>query len=344
MANWSRRVVAVFALLVVGAVLSLAFGVALSGGLPAVDYVAREVDPATEPDVVANASGEVLNLDHDISHTPSIEPAIEAAAERGVYEGTAESPNQTGELYLFADDADQKYAVYENRYYRWNSTTRPEDDYVRIRLDPASAEAVMDDLAVPYAEGSPASKRLVRDRTSDSTATPNERLVVRNGTYYAISPKSEASVFAKLIAAVTLFVVSVPGRAYLGCGLGLLVSLRSGDPFPLGPKRGLAVAGVVLPVSLALATLASGSELINYGVVPAAACLVALGLPFGALLRRWRLRRVAVVVGGGWLTVTVVSGLVYGVLGVVGAAFGLGALSVAGLPLVPYGYYLTDPA
>ena len=344
MANWNRRVVAVFALVVVGTILSLAYGFALSGAVPSVDYDAREVDPETDSGAVANASSEVLNLDHEIAHTPGIESAIETAAERGVYEGTYESPNQTPDLYTFADDAYEKYAVYEGQYYRWNSTTRPENDYVRIRMDPMSAETVMADIAVPYSEASPASKRLIRNQTLNSTTPPDENIVVRNGTYYTISPRSETSVLARLLTALSLFVVSVPGQAYLGSGLALSAFLRSGESHPLGLTRSLAAVALVLPVSWMLATLSSGSALINYGVIPAVAALVALGLPFGVLLRQRGPLRVAAVVGGGWLAVTAVSGIVYGVLGVVGAVVGLGLVSIAGLPLVPYSYYLTDPA
>lgn len=343
MANWRRRAVAVLALVVVGLAASLAVAFALSGGLPQFEYTAREVDPAADPGAVANASAEVRNLDREVARTPEIEPAIETAADRGVYEGSVGSRNHTSELYLLADDVRAEYAVYEDRYYRWNSTTRPEDDYVRIRLAPATSRTVVDDLAVPFADASPASKRLIRNRTTGGVGTPNESLVVRNGTYYAVTSKSETSVFAKLLATLSLFVLSVPGRAYLGCGLALAAFVRSGDPYPLGTTRSLAAVGLVLPVSWALATFWSGSALVNYGVIPAVAGLVALGLPLGVLLRRWRLRRVAAVVGGGLVAVAVAGGLAAGVPGAVVAVLGFALVAVAGLPLVPYGYYLTDP-
>lgn len=342
MADRRRRVLAAFALAMVGGVLVGTFGFAFSGGLPETTYVAREVDPATDPGIVANASGEVLNLDRRVARNPGFRPAFETAARRGVFEGTHRSPNQTGDLYLFADDADAKYAVYEDRYYRWNSTTRPADDFVRIRLEPVDSATVMDDLAVPYAEASRASRRLVRNGASRNVSTPNETIVVRNGTYYAIDVESERSVFVRILAAVGTFVGSVPGRTYLVCGLVLTGLLRSGDPTPLDPKIGFAVSVSVLPVSWVLATFTTGSVVLNYGVVPVGAALVALGLPLGVLLRRWRLRRVIAVLVGGWLAVIVIAGALYSTLGIFAAVLGLGFVSVASLPLVPYGYYLTE--
>ena len=342
-AIWHRRAAAALALAVVGAALVAAFGFALSGGLPEFTYAAQQVDPETDAGVVANASDEILNLDRKAARNPGMRPAFETAARRGVFEGTYRSPNHTGDLYLFADDADATYAVYEGRYYRWNSTTRPENDFVRVRLDPVSAETVMDDLAVPYAEASSATRRVVRNETSRPASTPNESVVVRNGTYYAVDVESEASVFARLLAAVGLFVASVPGRAYLGCGFALTALLRSGDCFPLGARRALGAAAWVLPMSLALTVFSSGSAVLNYVVIPGVATVVALGLPLGALLRRWRRRRVAAIVAGVWLGVLVLAGVVASTLGVLGTLLGLGFVSVAGLPLVPYGYYLTDP-
>lgn len=333
----SRRVAAVVALLIVGLALSSLFGAHVTGF--DTTQVATEVSPETDPGTVATRVDAVLDAESLVNDDPSASrSAVETAFETGRYDGD----DHPTELHVALDDADYRYAVYGESYYRWNATTGANASSVAIRTEPVAAETVLSELAVPYEEASPAARRAVDEGEIEDDLVANDTVVVDDGTYYVIGLENPGRTALRLIATPFVLLLTSAGRAYLGVALGLLALVARRGDHPLNGPRGLAVAGLAVPASwVVTATTESGSVLVNYGIEPAFALAVALWLLAGVGLRR---ERYAALVGGGvavGVLAVAVAGVVVGIFAGVGTGLALMAAGVLGLPLVPYGYYLT---
>ena len=335
----TRRYIALGVLLVVGIVFMLSFGFIVSD-LEA-DFAAEEVDPATDIQQTAAASGEIIDLNQRVAdNPPGVERAIETAVNSGSYAGT----DHPGELIFIAEE-ESAFAVYQGSYYRWNSTANDNTSQVTIRMQPVSPEQVATTIATPYQKATPAIKRVIRQGSGTPVATERPGLYIRDGTYYAVTITNEGSIFASLILAPITFVLQTVGRAYAVVAVGLLFLLRTGKRglHPVTLRKGLLLAAAVIPAVWILTTLSeSGSLDLRYVAEPAAGFCVALGIFAGYTIRRQQKKYLALATVLVALIATIGAGVVSGPFAAAGALLGLLICWIASLPLVPYGYYLSS--
>ncbi|MFB6177130.1 MAG: hypothetical protein ABEI99_08325 [Halobaculum sp.] len=313
------RTVAIGLLVLVGVGCLFPFSATVAGF--SLTVKATVVNPATDAGTVANASSDVVNLDRRLD-TPIIDGPVKSVAEAartGSYNGTVEPPVRT-EL----DGIDAQYAVYNGSYYRWNWTTRTNGDGVRLRMEPVNGTTVADDVATSYAEASPAAQRAIRTGSASTEKLPTG-VIVRNGTYYALTPASFGQFVGIVLKSAVSYLLSLVGPGYLAVGLGLVaVRYRDPKPRPVTPRRAVAVAAVAVPVGIIVAATAVSGSLAFYLIYPGVGSVVAGGFVAGVFAYRaqWLLLVVftALVVALGVAVSFLaggVGGLLFGVIGLV---------------------------
>ncbi|ELZ58547.1 MULTISPECIES: hypothetical protein [Halorubrum] len=335
----SARTAAIVALLLVGVILSFAFHATAAGS--EIAYEATPVEPGEDPDLVAEASPDVTDLDERLSDAAdrNREP-VRTAAATGSFEGEISS-----ELEIALDDARSPYARYDGRYYVWNLSTRGETANATIEMRPTDAESVFAAVARPAAESSSDLRRIIDEGTANGSGV-RTGLYRRDGAYYAVAIESEAAVVSRIAASFAGFALTPVGRGYAAVGLGLL-AYRYREPTRdrlLTVRRAAAVAALALPLALvASATFETGS-LSRLVTGPATAAVVASGVVAGACVARSRWRSlVGVTVGIGLLATAAIAAA----LGPIGLLFGpLAVLFGIATGAVPfgYGYWFARPA
>ncbi|ESP89812.1 hypothetical protein [Candidatus Halobonum tyrrellensis] len=332
LSNSSLRSVALVGLLVVGVVCSFAFHAALTS--MDITYTATAVQPGENPDRVARASSDVVDLDERLSGTPeAARRPVERAAVNGSFAG-----NVAPELSITLDDLEApSYAVYDGQYYDWNLTASEETTYVRIEMVPVDAETVVANISSSYDGASPEVQTAV-DSGSVAGWSVGKGVYRRGGTYYAVAPESDTALAERLLGGFVGFVLTPVGRGYIAVALGVL-GLRYRGPLadrPLTVRRAIGVAALAVPVSLVGTLLFESGSASRFVTGPASATLVASGVVAGVLAhqRRW-LALVGFTVLIAVLTVVAISIA----LGLVGVLLGGVMLFVGfGAGLVPFAY------
>lgn len=339
-----RRVLAASALLVVGLVLALAIpyvGGDLSAyaGNPTVD----EFDPAERPGVAA-ADTDVVDLDDRVANgSADFREAVRTAATTGEYEATGEAVPD--ELLWLADSErfpTPEYVVYDGRYYEWFGYAGSVGPSVTVELDSLTVEAAMDEIATPYAETAPETREQI---DGEAGRWGVAGVVVRNGTYYAVSRPfwdrvgQSPTGFTKQIMGAAASTLLVPiGVAFAVVGTWLLVRLRRRRPTAVGRVHAAVLAVVAGVVAGGLALGGSSPQFVGYYVSMA---MGVVGLVVaGDRIRRGRWLRVVAIGFGVPIAVVVASvatgwgfGLILGIPGLMTAA-------LVAWPLLGYGYYM----
>ena len=219
-------------------------------------YEAVAFDPSEEPDVLAHRSNAVANLTSVDDDDGTAREQLDRAAA-----GRAVTVDADGQLSRFENNTD--YAVYEREYYRLNASSETDGTYT-LRLQPATADRVVDELGVAYADVSPEVQRVVDEGEATVTAdaesddTPAAvagtfgfdvpSVVVQSGSYYVVSPANELAVvggFLTFFLSLTLFpALQRLGVTYL-CVAGGVIGLGQlrGRRDVLTPRRAAAVVG-----------------------------------------------------------------------------------------------------
>lgn len=326
-------------LVLIGIGCLLSFNATVAGlGLTA---EATAVDPAADAGTVATASSDVANLDRRLDD-PVVDAPVESVAEAarsGSYEGSMD-PAVQAEI----NGLDARYAVYEGSYYRWNGTTSTESGDVRLGMEPVDATTVVNDVATPYEEASPAAKRVIRTGSSSVDELPTG-VFVRDGTYYAITPVSTGEVASVVLRGAASYLLSLVGPGYLAVGIGLaVVRLRSPGSRPVTPRRAAAVASAAVPIGIAVAAASVSGPPVLYLIYPGVGSAVAAGFVAGVFARRsqWlALAGVTALVGGLGVVGSFVAGGVGGAL--VGAVGVVVAVVAGALPFVYGVVFASDP-
>jgi len=133
---------------------------------PAVDdsrtYEAVAFEPETDADVLAHRSNAVTNLTSVASDDETARRQLDRAAGGRAVTADADRP-------LSRFENDTSYAVYESAYYRLNASSETDGTYT-LRLQPVTADRVVDELEVAYADASPEVRRVVDEREATVTA------------------------------------------------------------------------------------------------------------------------------------------------------------------------------
>ncbi len=169
-------------------------------------YEAVAFDPGEEPDVLAHRSNAVTNLTSVAKENETARRQLDRAATGRTVTVDADGPFSRVEN-------DTTYAVYEGAYYRLNPG-RQTDGTFTLRLRSVTADRIVDELGVAYADASPEVQRVVEEGEATVTATDtlaNETsppglfrfdvppVVVRDGVHYVVSPANAAAVVGSFI-------------------------------------------------------------------------------------------------------------------------------------------------
>ena len=244
-------------------------------------YEAVTFEPETEPDVLAHRSNAVTNL-------TSVAAEDELAAERldrAVADGQV-TADADGPLSRFENNTD--YAVYEAEYYRLNASGETDGSF-RLQLRPVTADQVVDELGVAYADASPEVRRVVDEgeATVNASAENDDAppaavgafgfdvppVVVQDGTHYVIAPANGVAVvggFLTFFLSLTLFpALQRLGVTYL-CVAGGVIGLSQ-----LRSRRDVLTlrnaAGVVGGLAVVQLIVVRGVQFAGRSQVPATA-------------------------------------------------------------------------
>lgn len=334
----SPRTIALFALLVVGLIGSFAFHAAMTD--IQVTYTATAVQPDDDPGEIAYASQSVADLDGRLeSKSREIRRPVEKAAQSGSFAG-----NVTPELFTILDGMDAEYVVYNDSYYRWNTTVNNETTFVKIQMSPTDPQSVLEAVSKPYGTAS-ANVQEAIDSGSVTGRNMVEPGVYRRGdTYYAVAPENTGALAANLIEAFAGYVLTPVGRGFVAVALGLL-AYQYRNSFAdrvLTVRRAFVVAALGIPVALLGTAVFESGSLTRFLTSPASTFVVSAGVVAGVLVhqRRW---------GGlaGWTVLVCVlsvgaSVLALGVVGVVFGGFRLLAGLFAGVVSLGFGAWFAQ--
>jgi hypothetical protein len=252
-------------------------------------YEAVAFEPETDADVLAHRSNAVTNLTSVATENETARRQLDRAVADGAVTVAGDSP-------LSRFENDTNYAVYGGEYYRLNASGETDGAYT-FRLQPVAADRVVDELGVVYADASPEVRRVVEEGEATVTADVDDSdeigtrvgvafgfdvpsVVVRDGSYYVLSPADELAVvggFFSFFLSLTLFpALQRLGVTYL-CVAGGVIGLTQlrGRRDVLTPRRAAAVVGglavvqavvvrvVQFPVGSAVSPTASAGEAFN---------------------------------------------------------------------------------
>lgn len=253
-----------------------------------VEYSATEVDPWEDPRAVANESNAVF----DVAGWPS-DTLNRTAVDRAVDDGpvTVRDPERG-----LVELTDHDFAVYEGTYFRVDGSG--DEDRVEFALEPVSADTVLDELAVQYADADRDVQRVV-DEGEGTVSDDAPSIVERDGRYYALS-RDVGAVFSAIAATAALGVLGPVSHAYLGVAVGVLAATaRAGRRRVLDLRTVLAVAVVAVAVHVLLSVVGPGelrpaaalTGVVNAGTVLALGTVTGVG----AAVRTPRTLRTALV-------------------------------------------------
>jgi hypothetical protein len=315
----SLRTIALVALLVVGLIGSFAFHAAMTD--MQVTYTATPVQPDDDHRGVAHASQSVADLDGRLERKSSeVRRPVETAAQSGSFTG-----NVTPELYLILDGMDAAYVVYNDSYYRWNTTVTNETTSVEIQMAPTDPRSVLEAVSKPYGTASTPVQEAIDSGSVTGRTMVQSGIYLRGDTYYAVAPENTGALAANLIGAFVGYVLTPVGRGFVAVALGLLASQyrNSFADRVLTVRRALVVAALGIPVALLGTAVFESGSLTRFLTSPASTFVVSAGVVAGVLVHQRRWGRLA-----GWTALVCVlsvgaSVLALGVLGVVFGGFRL---------------------
>ncbi|KTG11613.1 hypothetical protein [Haloferax profundi] len=311
----SLRTIALFALLVVGLIGSFAFHAAMTD--MQVEYTATSIQHDDDPKEIAHASQSVADLDGRLERKSSeIRRPVEKAAKGGSFAG-----NVTPELYIILDGMDTEYAVYNDSYYRWNTTVHDETTFVEMQMTPADSRSVLEAVSKPYGTASANVQEAIDPGSVTGRNMVEPGIYRRGGTYYAVVPENTGALAANIIEAFFGYVLTPVGRGFVAVALGLL-AYQYRNSFAdrvLTIRRALVVAALGIPTALIGTAVFESGSLTRYLTSPASTFVVSAGVVAGVLVHQRRWGRLA-----GWTALVCVLSIGASVLalGVGGVAFG----------------------
>lgn len=320
-----------------------------------IEYSATEVDPAEDPRAIADASSAVFG----VASWPR-DQLNRTAVDRAVAEGpvTVRDPERG-----LVELTERDFAVHDGAYYRVEGSG--DEGRVEFALERVSPAAVVDDVAVPYAEADRDVRRVV-DEGEGTVSDEVPSTVERDGRYYVLS-SDLGSVFSTIAATAALGVLGPVSHAYLGVAVGVLAAtVRTGRHRVLDLRTVLAVAVVAVAVHVLLSVvgLAELRPAAVLGGAASAGTVLALGTVTGVgaaarTPRSLRTALLAVTVGAITVLLQSVGAIGFALRGAEGEAgvLAVGVFSVLtstvftvlvvgtfGVPLAVLGYVHADRA